>query len=76
MKGCVAPPRKDTVDLIRFPCALSHELRETSSKEAFEPGDGDRALPTLRTSPMRRTPRGDCQECLQSGLMVKTATYS
>lgn len=47
VKGCVTPPRQDSVELIRFPCAFSQQLRETSSQDAFEPGDGDRARMAL-----------------------------
>jgi len=51
VKGCVAPPRQDSVELIRFPSALSQKLRKRSRKDAVEPGDGDRTLPIPGTWP-------------------------
>jgi hypothetical protein len=66
VKGCVAPHRQESVELIRFPFALLQEFRETSNQDALEPEDGDWALPTPRTSPDPSTPLGGSQQCQPS----------
>ena len=58
VKGRVAPTRQDTVELIRFPYALSQELRETSSNDALEPGDGVRPLPHAQDIARAQHPTG------------------
>jgi hypothetical protein len=50
-KGCMAPPRQDSVELIRFPCAFSQQLRGTSSRSGIRVGKWQRSRAHVLTIP-------------------------